>query len=124
LGPPPGSYDAAMESLLAVVEAFNAAWNAHDLDAALELCTDDAVFESTDPAPDGRRIVGRAAVGEQWRPIFEQTHARFDIEEMFAAGDRVIQRWRYEWGDGHIRGVDIITVRDGCVAAKLSYVKG
>ena len=28
------------------------------------------------------------------------------------------------WGDGHVRGVDLFTVRDGNVAAKLSYVMG
>ncbi len=40
------------------------------------------------------------------------------------AGDRVVQRWRYSWADGHIRGVDVMRVRDGLVAEKLSYVKG
>ena len=32
--------------------------------------------------------------------------------------------WRYDYGSGHVRGVDVFTVRDGLVAAKLSYVKG
>jgi hypothetical protein len=43
---------------------------------------------------------------------------------MFVTGDRVLTRWRYDWGDGHVRGVDVIRVRDGKVAEKLSYVKG
>jgi hypothetical protein len=46
------------------------------------------------------------------------------VEELIGAGDRVVQRWRYEWGDGHVRGVDVFTVRDARVAEKLSYVKG
>jgi hypothetical protein len=38
-------------------------------------------------------------------------------------------RWRYSWVDsdgqpGHIRGVDLYTLRDGLIAEKLSYVKG
>lgn len=107
-----------------LVDRFNAAWNAHDLSAAIGLCTDDVVFESTDPAPDGRRVEGAAAVREEWRPIFEQATGRFEGEEMFVAGDRVVQRWRYDWGSGHVRGVDVMTVRDGRIAAKLSYVKG
>ena len=41
---------------------------------------------------------------------------RFEIEEMFGAGDRVIVRWRYTWADGHVRGVDVLRVRAGQVA--------
>jgi ketosteroid isomerase-like protein len=108
----------------AVIDAFNAAWNAHDLAAALGLCTDDVVFEATNPAPDGRRIEGRAAVAEEWRPIFDQTDGRFESEEIVAVADRVVQRWRYDWGSGHVRGIDLITVRDGKIAEKFSYVKG
>ena len=107
-----------------LIDAFNAAWNAHDLAAALDLCTTDVVFESTDPAPDGRRGRGHGAVAELWRPVFAGTTGHFDVEELFVAGDRVVQRWRYDWGDGHVRGVDILRVRDGRVAEKLSYVKG
>jgi hypothetical protein len=40
------------------------------------------------------------------------------------AGDRLVQQWRYDWGDGHIRGIDIIAVQGGLVTAKLAYVKG
>jgi ketosteroid isomerase-like protein len=113
-----------MDDSLVLMDAFNAAWNAHDLQAAIDLCTEDVVFESTSPAPDGRRIAGRDAVREEWRPIFEQGGGRFEFEEIFAAGDRLVQRWRYDWGDGHIRGVDVIAVRNGLIAEKLSYVKG
>jgi hypothetical protein len=107
-----------------LIDAFNAAWNAHDLAAALDLCTDDIAFETTFPAPDGRRVEGRDAVAEEWRPVFAQTHAHFEFEEIFVAGDRIVQRWRYDWGDGHVRGVDVMAVRDGRIGDKLSYVKG
>jgi ketosteroid isomerase-like protein len=109
---------------LAVIDAFNAAWNAHDLTAAIALCTDDVVFEATNPAPDGRRIQGRAAVGKEWRPIFDQTGGRFEFEEIVPAAGHVVQRWRYDWGSGHVRGMDLITLRDGRIAEKFSYVKG
>jgi uncharacterized protein (TIGR02246 family) len=106
-----------------VINAFNDAWNAHDLQAALDLCTADVVFDSTDPAPDGRRYEGRDAVRACWEPIFAgQGH--FDFEEILVFGDRVVQRWRYDWGEGHVRGVDLITLRDGLIREKLSYVKG
>ncbi len=108
----------------ALISAFNDAWNGHDLEHALDLCTPDVVFESTNPAPDGRRFEGRDEVREAWRPVFEQVTGRFDVEELTVADDLVLQRWRYDWGTGHVRGVDVIRVRDGRVAEKLSYVKG
>jgi ketosteroid isomerase-like protein len=108
----------------AVVDAFGNAWAAHDLDAVLELITDDCVFEATGPAPDGARHVGRDAIRAAWAGIFADRASLFEAEETFGSGDRVVQRWRYSWADGHVRGVDVFTIRDGKVAAKLSYVKG
>ena len=113
-----------MDDPLAVIEAFGAAWAAHDLDAALALVTDDCVFDATGPAPDGVRSVGPAAIRSAWEPIFSDPTSRFEPEETFAAGDRVVQRWTYFWAGGHIRGVDVMRVRDGRVAEKFSYVKG
>lgn len=107
-----------------LIDRFGAAWNTHDLEAALSLCTDDIVFESTGPAPDGERSEGQAAVRVAWKAIFANTTAQFTTEDMFVANDRVLTTWRYEWGDGHVRGVDVMRVRDGKVAEKLSYVKG
>ena len=107
-----------------LLEAFGQAWNDHDLDAALALTTDDIVFESTGPAPDGERSVGHNAVRAAWQPIFADVASRFTVEELFVSGDRALQRWVYRWGDGHVRGVDLFTLRDGKVAEKISYVKG
>ena len=109
---------------MAVVERFNAAWGAHDLEATLALVTDDCVFDSTGPAPDGQRHEGRDAVRAAWKPIFDDADSVFETEEAFVTGDRVVARWRYSWGDGHVRGVDLFRIRDGLVAEKLSYVKG
>jgi ketosteroid isomerase-like protein len=108
----------------ALVKAFNAAWNAHDLEAALDVCTPDIVFEGTDPAPDGRRFEGRRAVGDAWRPIFAEQRTHFVFEEVLIVGDRVVQRWRFDWGSGHVRGIDLMALRGGLIAEKFSYVKG
>jgi ketosteroid isomerase-like protein len=107
-----------------VVMRFGAAWGAHDLDAVLALVADDCVFDATGPAPDGTRHVGRDAIRDAWAPIFMDVSSQFEPEETFAAGDRVVQRWRYSWADGHIRGVDLFCVRSGKVTEKFSYVKG
>lgn len=111
----------AIEQLLT---EFGAAWNHHDLDAALALTTEDIVFESTGPAPDGIRSEGRDAVREAWAPIFADSASHFEGEELTIDGDRVVQPWTYRWADGHVRGIDVFVLRDGLVAAKHSYVKG
>ena len=112
-----------------VVDRFNEAFNRHDPDALALLLTDDTVFEDTYPAPDGRRIQGKAAVIAYWREWFARNPgARFEAEEIIVSGDRAVVRWVYrKIRDGqpwHLRGVDVFTVRDGKVAAKLAYVKG
>jgi uncharacterized protein (TIGR02246 family) len=111
------------------IDAFNEAFNKHDADALAQLLTEDTVFEDTSPAPDGQRIEGRTNVVAFWRGWFARNpDARFETEEIIVSGDRAVVRWVYRklrnsepW---HLRGVDIFTVRDGKVAAKLAYVKG
>src|SRR5262249_19613452 len=105
------------------------AFNRHDADALSTVLTDDTVFEDTSPRPDGRRVEGKPAVVAYWREWFARNaDARFETEEMFVTGDRAVVRWVYhKTRDGqpwHLRGVDIFTVRDGKVAAKLAYIKG
>jgi ketosteroid isomerase-like protein len=109
---------------LEVVDAFGTAWGAHDLEATLALVTEDCVFDATGPAPDGARHVGKGQLRAAWSAVFADATSRFEVEETIVAGDRVTQRWRYEFEGGHVRGVDVFTVRDGLVAEKLSYVKG
>ncbi len=111
-------------SPIETVEAFGAAWAAHDLDAALTLLSDDCIFDATGPAPDGARHTGTDSIRTAWQAIFDDVTSRFEAEETFAADDRVIQRWRYSWDGGHVRGVDLFKVRGGKVTEKLSYVKG
>lgn len=110
--------------LKALADEFGQAWNDHDLDRAMGLVTDDCVFESTGPAPDGERHVGREAVRTAWKAIFDDTQSHFDTEDLVCAGDRIVTTWTYSWGDGHIRGVDVMRARDGRIAEKFSYVKG
>ena len=106
---------------------FNAAFGSGDVEAALALATDDIVFESTAPAPDGQRHEGRDAVRAAWSEVMSTPGMSFTEEESFVSGDRAVVRWRYAWdgdGTGHVRGVDVIRFRDGLVCEKCSYVKG
>ncbi len=116
-------------STRATIDKFNEAFNRHDADAVAALLTDDTVFEDTSPAPDGKRVEGKAAVAEFWRVWFARNvDAHFDAEDVIVSGNRATVLWVYRkvrngqpW---HLRGVDVFTVHDGKVAAKLAYVKG
>ena len=106
---------------------FNAAFGAYDVDAAIALVTDDIVFETTSPAPDGQRHEGRAAVRTAWTEVMATPGLSFTEEESFVSGDRAVVRWRYAWSGsdpGHVRGVEVLRFRDGLVCEHFSYVKG
>jgi ketosteroid isomerase-like protein len=121
---------AKIETALRTVLAFNEAFNRHDVPAMMALMSEDCVFENTAPAPDGTVYTGKSAVTQFWQDFFRASpHAHIAIEEVFGLGNRCIMRWNYSWVDsegnkGHVRGVDIFTVRDGFIREKLSYVKG
>jgi ketosteroid isomerase-like protein len=119
----------AVSSTLDVVNRFNEAINRHDGAALAALLTEDTVFENTGPVPDGTRIEGKAAVAAFWEKWFAgNPDAKFEAEEVIVAGDHCTVRWIYrkmrEGKPWHLRGIDVFTVRDGKVAAKLAYVKG
>ena len=114
-----------MAATRAAVARFSAAFDRHDVEGVMAAMSDDCRFESTGPAPDGDIFAGAAAVREFWAQFFrDNPTATFVTEEQFVAGDRCVVRWRYDWGSGHVRGIDVFRVRDGLVTEKLSYVKG
>jgi predicted SnoaL-like aldol condensation-catalyzing enzyme len=108
-----------------IVLEFNEAFNRHDVDGMMKLMSDDCVFENTDPAPDGTVYAGKEAVTRFWQDFFRDSpQAHIEIEDIFGMGLHCIMRWKYSWGNGHVRGVDVFQVRDGLIREKLSYVKG
>jgi ketosteroid isomerase-like protein len=117
------------ETTRAVVDRFNEAFNRHDADKLASLLTSDTIFENTSPPPDGLRIEGREAVVQFWRDWFSRnSDSIFEAEDVIVCGDRAVVCWVYRklrngqpW---HLRGVDVFTIRNGKVAAKLAYVKG
>ncbi len=119
-----------LESGIRVVLEFNEAFNRHDVAGMMQLMSDDCIFETTEPAPDGAVYSGKEAVAHFWQDFFRQSpDAQIEIEEIFGFGERCIMRWKYSWVDmegekGHVRGVDIFRVRSGSIREKLSYVKG
>ena len=115
-----------IESAMRVVLEFNEAFNRHDIAGMMQRMADDCVFENTSPAPEGTVYSGKEAVTQFWQDFFrESPQAHIEIEEVFGLGNnRCVMRWKYSWGDGHVRGVDIFQLKDGLIREKLSYVKG
>ncbi len=119
-----------IESAMRVVLEFNEAFNRHDVTGMMRLMSDDCVFENTNPAPDGTVYSGKEVVTQFWQDFFrESPQAHIEIEEIFGLGLRCIMRWRYDWVDaagkkGHVRGVDIVQMKNGLICEKFSYVKG
>ncbi|HEY6481791.1 MAG TPA: nuclear transport factor 2 family protein [Streptosporangiaceae bacterium] len=109
-----------------VMDRFHEAWNRHDLPAALAMTSTNCVFEETIGEV---RSVGRTEIEAVWKPIFADLSTHITVEESFTAGEsftdgtRVVQRWRFEWSEGCVRGVDLLTVRDGLITEKLAYIK-
>ena len=106
---------------------FNGAFVRHDPAALVELVDADCVIENTTPAPDGSRHVGREACLAVWQGLAANGDTQFQPEEVFAADDRAVIRWRYVFGKGasdSVRGVNLMRVRGGRIVEAMGYVKG
>jgi steroid delta-isomerase-like uncharacterized protein len=114
----------------ALLHAFAAAYNRHDLEALLGMVTEDCVFEmSAGPEPWGARHAGKAAL-RQALPWAWQAwpDARWEEATHVVAGERGFSEWTFRGTDGQgrvteQRGVDLFTFRDGLIARKDSYRK-
>ena len=114
----------AKDDTLATIVRFNAAFGRQDVDAVMAQMTDDCIFEDTTP-PDGGRHEGQAAVRAAWTELFTgNPNGAFTTEHAVISGDRATYQWSYDYGEGHVRGIDLFKVRTGKVAEKFSYVKG
>ncbi len=110
-----------------VIRRFNDVFQRHDPSALPGLIAEDCVIENTTPAPNGARLFGRDACVANWSGLATAPGTHFEIEDVFAAGDRAVIRWRYCFGESEadsIRGVNLMRVRDGLIVEAMGYVKG
>jgi ketosteroid isomerase-like protein len=122
-----GPADSAAIATREVVRKFHDAFDRHDSEAMEDLVADDCVIENTSPAPNGARLVGKAACLANWQGLAKSTGTWFVREEVFVVGERVVIRWRYCWGndDGQsIRGINLMRICDGRIVEAMGYVKG
>ncbi len=104
---------------------FNNVFLRRDPSELRELVAENCVIEKIAPAPDGDRCLGREACIALWQAIATEPGAQFDLEEVFAAGDRATIRWRYRSSEGRsVRGVNLMRVSGRLIVEAMGYVKG
>ena len=109
-----------------VIDRFNQAFIRHDASLLEDLIAEDCVMESVEPAPEGTRVVGRAANLKLWQNLANNGDGAFAVEDVVVFGDRANVRWRYHSGPGlsqSVRGVTLMRVRDGLIVEALAYAK-
>jgi len=110
--------------LLDLIERYNEAWNAQDVESISRAHHPDVVFENHTA---GDRVEGREAVAAHIAKIFANwPDLQFRGRRMYVGGDFVVSEWtasathsdgrRLEWD-----GIDVFPFRDGLIARKDVY---
>ena len=110
---------------------FSSVWQNHDIDGIADMFTDDAVFEASfGTEPFGERAVGKEAATRLAASIFERIpDVQFDEIRRFATPEfaviELVQSGTPVGGEPfEVHIVDLLTLRDGKIAAKRTYRKG
>jgi taurine dehydrogenase small subunit len=109
---------------LALIEAYNDAWNRQDLDGLCSFHAEGIVFENHTA---GERAEGTAAVRAHIGGIFERWPTlRFSTRSLYHAADFAVCEWTAQAvrGDGRgieWDGVDVFPLRDGKILRKDVY---
>ncbi|MEP7100265.1 MAG: nuclear transport factor 2 family protein [Burkholderiales bacterium] len=114
----------------ATLEAFSAAWNAHDIDALMRFMSDDCVFQ-TAAGPDacGTRIAGADAVRKAFAAAWHTVpDAQWRNGQHFVHGDFGTSQWTFTGtaADGsriETDGIDVFRFKDGKIALKNVFRK-
>jgi ketosteroid isomerase-like protein len=116
----------------ALLEAFSAAWSAKDLDALMDLMTDDCQFRASVGAEPGTTFTGRDEVRRGYGLFVgpEATGPAPESEETVALtnGDFAVTRWtlRFAQPDGgyhEVRGCDVFEFEGDRIKLKDTYRK-
>jgi len=108
-----------------IMRRFNDVFLRHDPSELKNLVAENCVIEKVTPGPDGDCWIGRDACIANWETIATEPGSHFDLEEVFAAGDRATIRWRYYSSQGRsVRGVNLMRVSNGLIIEAMGYIKG
>lgn len=114
----------------AFIHRFNTVWDEHDLDGIAEMFTDDVIFEASfGPEPYGERAVGKEAARKLAASVFERfpdlhfEEIRHFVTPEYAVVESVTTGTPVGGAPYEIHLADLLTIRDGRIAAKRSYRK-
>jgi uncharacterized protein (TIGR02246 family) len=102
-----------------LIERYNAAWNAHDLDAIHELHDRDVVFHNHTA---DERAEGAEAVREHIAEIFRNNPSlQFTTRSLRVGDDFAVCEWTASNDSREWDGVDVFPLRSGKIARKDVY---
>ena len=102
-----------------LIERYNAAWNAQDLEAIHELHHPGIVFDNHTA---DERAEGAEAVREHIAQIFRNNPTlRFTTRSLHAGEDFAVCEWTASTGSKEWDGVDVFPLRDGLILRKDVY---
>ncbi|HEY7420799.1 MAG TPA: nuclear transport factor 2 family protein [Gaiellaceae bacterium] len=102
-----------------LIERYNTAWNAQDLDAIDALHDPDVVFDNHTA---DERAEGAAKVREHIARIFRNNPTlRFATRSLHAGEDFAVCEWTASTGSKEWDGVDVFPLRNGRIARKDVY---
>jgi uncharacterized protein (TIGR02246 family) len=102
-----------------LIERYNAAWNAQDLEAIHELHDPEIVFHNHTA---DERAEGAAVAREHIAQIFRNNPTlRFATRSLHTGDDFAVCEWTASTGSKEWDGVDVFPLRDGKIARKDVY---
>jgi hypothetical protein len=111
----------AVPPLEALIDDYSAAWASRDPDRIAAFHAEDGIFELHSGAAGP--IESRAAIRDTFAGFLTQyPDLEFVEQELHAAEWGWAVRWRMSAGSISIDAVDVITVSDGLIAAKHTYL--
>jgi hypothetical protein len=119
-----------IESASRIAIGLTEAINSRNIITLGSLLTDDCIYESSKPTPDGVKYIGKEKITQYWEEIFQTTpNVKIEVEEIIGFGIRCVMRWNLINNDAigkerNIRGVDIYKLKNGLITEIYSYEKG
>ena len=110
-----------------IIEQFNNAFLTRDAQLLKNIIASDCVMEGAMPPPDGSRIEGYKDCYSFWEEMINTPNTQFKPESTSIMGEKATIQWRFYWGErleNSVRGVTLITVKEGKLSQVLGYVKG